>query len=141
MLLAHPPMHQAHAAASRLESAVVRVVNRTRAAYGLPRLHFNGALTLVAREHSTDLAVHDFLSHDGSDGTSFASRMRQVTSARDVGETIVEMPGHVTAQGIVQAWLGSPPHRAELLSPLYHRVGVGRARNGAMTFVTADFAS
>ncbi len=141
MPLAHPPMHHAHAAASRLESAVVRVLNRTRAAYGLPALHLNRALTLAAQEHSTDQAVHDFLSHDASDGTSFADRMRRVTSARDVGETIVELPGHITAQGVVRAWLDSPPHRAELLSRLYHRVGVGRARNGAYTFVTADFTS
>jgi uncharacterized protein YkwD len=38
---------------------------------------------------------------------------------------------------VVAAWLASPAHRANLLSPRFHRVGVGDA-NG---LVTADFAA
>lgn len=45
------------------------------------------------------------------------------------------------ARTIVDLWLRSPAHRAELLSRGYRRVGVGLATGAAGTIVTADFAS
>jgi uncharacterized protein YkwD len=141
MPLAHPPHHVARVAASSVETAVVQLLNRTRAEHGLGRLRFNRTLADAARGHSADCAAHGVMTHDASDGTPFAVRIRRVTRARDVGETIVEMTGHTTAQRVVRAWLNSPPHRTEILSPSYHRVGVGGARRRGVTVVTADFTS
>jgi uncharacterized protein YkwD len=140
MPVAHPPLQHAQMV-QRVDAAVVRLLNRTRAAYGLGRLRYNRALAGVADAHSRDLATHGMLTHDGSDGTPFATRMRAVTRASFVGETLVEMPGQATAQRIVSAWMASPQHRAEILSSRYHRVGVGDARRGGATVVTADFTS
>lgn len=140
MLAADAPVQYAPAT-SPVESAIVRVLNRTRARYGLPRLRFNRTLFRVADAHSRDLASHRMFSHSSSDGTSFADRMRRVTRARLVGETIVEMTGRTTAQRVVRAWMNSPPHRAEILNAGFHRVGVGGARSGGWMVVTADFAS
>jgi uncharacterized protein YkwD len=142
-VLHHAP-HQATAvaAADRLERAIVRVVNRSRAVLGLPRLRMSHRLNRVAGAHSRDLIVHHQLSHTGSNGTPFARRLHRVTAARVVGETIAEVAGApARADAVVMAWLASPPHRAELLSRSFRRVGVGRARRGGATVITADFAS
>jgi uncharacterized protein YkwD len=128
-------------ATSPVESAVVRTINRTRNAYGLPRLRFSRALFRVADAHSHDLAAHGTFSHSSSDGTSFADRLRRVSRARLMGETLVEMAGRATAQRVVQAWMSSPQHRAELLTRGFRRVGVGGARRGSWLIVTADFTS
>ena len=46
-----------------------------------------------------------------------------------------------SAQQIVQAWMNSPPHRQEILTRAFRRVGVGAARGGPWTIVTANFTS
>ena len=141
MLAANAPVQPAHAAASPVGYAIVRLLNRTRASYGLPGLRISRLLFRAAGAHSQDLASHGTFSHDSTDGTSFAARMRRVTRARLVGETLVEMTGQATAQRIVQAWMNSPPHRTEILTRGYRRVGVGAARGASWLVVTADFTS
>lgn len=63
-----------------------------------------------------------------------------------VGENLARGVGSIaSARSIVDAWLTSPPHRANLLCPCFTRIGVGRmvgtfaGYNGAAV-VTADFA-
>jgi uncharacterized protein YkwD len=130
-------------AAIRSERAIVRCVNRARRRYGLPALRLSGSLERVAAFHSTDLASHAMLSHASSDGTPFARRVWRVTHARSIGEAIAWAPvgRRVTARAIVGAWLASPPHRRELLSPRFRLVGVGRAQGARSIVVTADFSS
>jgi uncharacterized protein YkwD len=132
---------QAHRRAARLDRNIARVINQARTFTGLPRLRFSRPLTRVARAHSTDLLTHHTLSHDSVNGTPFSWRIHQVTRARAVGETIAFFRGRPTAPAVVRAWLNSPPHRAELLSPAYGRVGVGRVRRHGTVVITADFAS
>ena len=143
MLAADVPVQHvhAHAASNRVSYAIVRLLNRTRASYGLSRLRVSRRLFRAAGAHSRDLAVHATFSHDSSDGTPFGTRMRRVTSARLIGETIMQMTGQATARRTVQGWMASPPHRQEILTSGYHRVGVGTARRGAWLVVTADFSS
>ena len=141
MLAAEAPVQPAHVAANRVQVAIVRLFNRARAPYGLPRLRMTRGLNRVAGSHSRDLAVHGMFSHSSSDGTSFADRIRRVTGASFVGENLIEMTGRMTAGGVVQAWMNSPPHRADILMRGFRRVGVGIARSGGMAVVTADFTS
>src|SRR5689334_5136264 len=117
MLAAEAPVQpvHAHAAANRVQIAIVRLLNRSRAPYGLPRLRMTRSLNRVAGSHSQDLAAHAMFSHSSSDGTSFADRIRRVTGARLVGETLIEMTGRATANRVVSAWMNSPPHRADIL--------------------------
>jgi uncharacterized protein YkwD len=130
-------------AAVRAERAIVRAVNRTRRRHGLPALRLSGPLARVAAGHSADLASHGMLSHASSDGTPFARRIWRVTRARAIGETIAAAPvgRPPAARTIVRAWLASPSHRRELLSPRFRLVGVGRAQGARSIVVTADFSS
>jgi uncharacterized protein YkwD len=147
VLAADLPANDHHAAAfasaNRLERAIVRVVNSARRQSGLPRLRMSRELTRIAASHARDLAGIDALSHASSDGTSFASRVRTVTQARAIGETLASMPAgdQGSALSIVRAWLDSPPHRHELLSRRFSRIGVAKAEGPRASVITADFAS
>src|SRR4051794_3956278 len=97
MLAAEAPVQPAHVAANRVQVAIVRLLNRARAGSGIPSLRMTRKLNGVAVAHSRDLAAHGMFSHSSSDGTSFADRIRRVTGARLVGETLMEMSGQATA--------------------------------------------
>ena len=136
----HAPAHHAQARLDRTERGVARAVNRVRRRHGLPRLRLVPSISFVAAFHSQDQAVNRFVSHSSSDGTPFYARIRRVASARTVGETIIEYHGRVSGRRIVRAWMHSPGHRRELMSPVYRRIGVGHVTVRGMSVVTADFA-
>lgn len=137
-----------------LEAAVVREMNRVRAARGLGQLRAVPSLRSAARSHSQAMLQHGFFSHDSADGTAFSERIRRYYSnsgyARwSVGEALMASHGRfVDAEAVVTAWLESPPHRAIVLAPTWRDAGIGvlyapsapAAFGGAEAIVvTADF--
>ncbi len=137
-----------------LEAAVVREMNRVRAARGLTPLRAAPALRSAARGHSQAMLAHGFFSHESADGTAFSERIRRYYSnagyARwSVGEALMASQGRfVDAEAIVTAWLESPSHRAIILSTTWRDTGIGvlYAPSAPATFggaeavvVTADF--
>jgi uncharacterized protein YkwD len=132
----------AQAASSRIdggERAVVRAINRARAAHGLRGLRTHRRLARAADAHSRSMLSSNFFSHG-----AFSQRVRRYVSLRRIGETIA-MTTRCSARKVVRMWLNSPPHRAVLLSGGFRRVGVGRRKGmlGATRacLVTADFGS
>jgi uncharacterized protein YkwD len=77
----------------------------------------------------------------------FAGRMASFHLAGSLGENLAWATGSAaSARLIVRMWLTSAEHRANLLRPGYHRVGLGFAHGtflgqGGATVVTADFGS
>jgi uncharacterized protein YkwD len=131
----------------RVERRVVALVNANRAAAGLPGLRLSRRLARSADAHSRDMARRGFFAHSSSDGRSFASRVRRYAAARRYGENLAYMPRsrrRGLAERVVAMWMSSPPHRAEILTPGFRRIGVAR-RSGRIagiraTLFTADFA-
>jgi len=86
------------------------------------------------------------LDHTSRDGTVFSRRLRSVVSFSRLGEVLAWTPLRRTGpKTVVKLWLASPGHRAQLLSPSYRRIGVGR-RHGWMqgtrgVAFTVDLAS
>jgi uncharacterized protein YkwD len=121
------------------ERAVIRAINRARAAHGLRGLHAGRRLARAADAHTRSMLRANYFSHG-----AFSSRLRRYVSYRRIGETIA-MTSRCSARRVVRMWLNSPPHRAVLLSGGFRRVGVGRRRgslgSGRACLVTADFAS
>jgi uncharacterized protein YkwD len=133
--------------ADRAERAIVREVNRQRHRFGLPRVRITRSLNRAATRHSWLILRMNRLTHDGTNGTPFAARIRSSVPFSRVGETLAWMPrGTGTgARTVVALWMRSPAHRATLLDRRYRRIGVGRLR-GAMgsvggVAVTADFGT
>ena len=126
---------------TRSELSLLRVMNEVRAAHGLAPLRADARLQRSARGHSHAMLRTQTFSHG-----SYTARIRRVgVRAPRVGENIAWGSGsYARARTIVNVWLASPPHRANLLRPGFWSVGVGalRGRFDGRTalMVTTDFA-
>ena len=106
------------------EQQVLALVNQERAKQGLSALSWSDELTAVARAHSKDMAARGFFSHTNPDGQSPFDRMKAAgISYRTAGENIAA--GQRTPQEVVNSWMNSEGHRANILNASYTRLGVG----------------
>jgi uncharacterized protein YkwD len=132
----------------RAERALLRAINQTRHAHGLASLGPNRRLQRAADAHCKDMLRANFFAHNSSNGTSMAARVRHYRPSHRLGETLAYLPTgglNQAARRVVDMWMASPPHRAELLSSGFRRIGIAR-RVGTLGAVraavyTADFAS
>jgi uncharacterized protein YkwD len=128
---------------SSSETSLLKEMNRARADHGLTPLRVDSHLERAARSHSREMLDDNVFTHG-----AFATRMlRFDVKANLAGENLAWGTGsYSSAQALVAGWLASPEHRANLLRPGFHRVGVGalvgafQGAEGARV-VTADFAS
>lgn len=110
--------------ANGYEQAVLAEVNNFRAQNGLPPVRLNPQLNNAAQSHSDFQAATSKMSHDGAGGSQVSDRVRQQGyNFRSVNENVAW--NQKTPQEVVQAWINSPGHRANLLSPSVTEVGVG----------------
>lgn len=146
MPLAAPADVHAHAAQSRAEVAIVRIINNQRAMRGIPRLFLNEALSGAARSHSADMLRRDAIGHASGDGTDSAARIRRAVGARTSGETVAFSSAGAgsSARRIVGMWRRSPAHWGVLMDRRFRRIGLGRVQGKLGGFrgvaVTADLA-
>lgn len=104
--------------------AVVDLINAERAVAGCPPLAVNSKLVAAAQGHSEDMALNDFVSHTGSNGSSFVNRIEaQGYSWSRGGENIAA--GYNTAASAVNGWMNSSGHRGNILNCSYQETGVG----------------
>ncbi|HEX5147299.1 MAG TPA: CAP domain-containing protein [Conexibacter sp.] len=114
------------ARADAFSGALLRQLNRVRAAHHLPAVREDGGMDRAAAGHSRDMARRGYFAHGSWPGRVMAA----ARSARSVGEVIgwqVRLGPGAEAAGMVRMWLGSPPHRHVLLHGGFNRVGIGRA--------------
>jgi subtilisin family serine protease len=123
------------------EAAVLQLVNTRRADAGCAPLTANATLTSVARTHSGDMAARGFFSHTNPDGLDPFERMRAAGyNGRAMGENIAA--GYTTAAAVMNAWMNSSGHRANILNCAFQEIGVGEATGGAYgTYWTQDFGT
>jgi uncharacterized protein YkwD len=88
-------------------------VNDHRESVGCPRLVWNQEVAEVARAHSHDMIDRDFFAHTNPDGVTAAQRLRNAgVDYRRMAENIAW--GYPTGSAVLQGWLGSPGHRANI---------------------------
>ena len=120
---------QLNAAVSAFESEVVRLVNEQRVQNGLKPLTENWELSRVARYKSQDMVDNRYFSHTSlTYGTPFQMIKAFGLSFRTAGENIAY--GQRTPQAVVNAWMNSSGHRANILNASYTQIGVGYVANG-----------
>jgi uncharacterized YkwD family protein/spore coat assembly protein SafA len=114
------------------ENEVVRLTNVERSKNGLPALTQNWELSRVARYKSADMAAKGYFSHQSPTyGSPFTMMQNFGIRFSAAGENIAY--GQRTPQEVVNAWMNSPGHRANILSRSYSQIGVGFARNKSGT--------
>ena len=137
---------------SQMESSIGCLINGERTSYGLQPVTPNSDLRQAALSHSDEMISEGYFEHTSPAGLTFIDRIDDtgyMHGARswEVGENLVWGTGPLsTPLALVTAWMNSPPHRAVILTPGLHRVGLGLASgtfNGTpgAVLATADFAA
>ena len=123
----HVPLPDDHVSA--YEQAVVELVNEIRTSRGLGALTENWELSRVARFKSRDMRELHYFSHTSPTYGSPFEMMRAVgLSYRAAGENIAM--GYPTPQAVVDGWMNSEGHRANILNPSFTVIGVGYVADG-----------
>lgn len=111
------------------EKEVVRLVNEIRVKNGLKELTYDWELSRVARYKSQDMKDNRYFSHTSPTyGSPFQMIKNFGLSYRSAGENIAK--GYKTPQAVVNGWMNSSGHRANILNASYNRIGVGYVANG-----------
>lgn len=111
------------------ETQVVRLVNQIRQENGLQQLTANWELSRVARYKSQDMKDNRYFSHTSPTyGSPFQMIKAFGLSYRTAGENIAK--GYATPQAVVNGWMNSSGHRANILNPAYKQIGVGYVAGG-----------
>ena len=111
------------------EKEVVRLVNEIRAQRGLKELTYNWELSRVARYKSQDMKDKNYFSHTSPTYGSPYQMMKSFgITYRTAGENIAK--GYATPQAVVDAWMNSEGHRANILNTSFTQIGVGYVADG-----------
>jgi uncharacterized protein YkwD len=125
----------------------VALVNRDRAAAGLPALKESQSLDLIAYSRAQDMATHGYFAHyrPGSSTPAVLELLRGYGVAFNwYGENIIWESGQPAANlaGYFNTWwMNSPEHKANILSPHFGHIGVGMYVSGARVYMVEDFTN
>lgn len=111
------------------EQEVIKLVNEKRAESGLKALTYDWQLSRVARYKSQDMKDNKYFSHTSPVyGSPFEMIKNFGISFRSAGENIAM--GYRTPQAVVNGWMNSSGHRANILNASYTHIGVGYVADG-----------
>ena len=115
----------AHAPAGPLQQ-VVDITNAHRSQHGLPGLSVNGLLANAAQAHSADQAAANNMSHTGTDGSNPGDRIARAGYRFSAwGENVAA--GYGDAASVMNGWMNSAGHRANILNGNFTEIGIGLA--------------
>lgn len=125
-------------------SEIISLTNAQRAEFALPGLAENAALDAAAQAKAEDMAAKGYFSHIGPDGKEPWAWIAEAGYDYTVaGENLAVR--FVDSKDVVEAWMASPTHKANIIKPSYQEIGVGVAQglyDGApATFVVQYFGT
>ena len=110
--------------ASSISAAdLVNLTNAKRAELGLPTLSVNQALANAASLKASDMMAKNYWSHTSPDGTTpwyffGASGYSYLYAGENLARDFMD------SGSVVSAWMNSPTHKANIVSPRYHDIGI-----------------
>ncbi len=121
---APPPTTKAAArVATSTAAQVLSLVNDERAKAGCDPLTEESHLTKAAQDYSDQMSAGNFFSHTSPDGTTFDQRIKQAGYPKPGAENIAK--GQTSAAQVMDAWMNSEGHRANILNCSLKKLGVG----------------
>ena len=129
---------------SLAEAKITELINQERQKHGLSTLATDARLMVIARSHSYDMALRNYVGHVTPDGIGPAQRAHGEGIPFDlIGENVYEdsfRDRSALPERAVKGWMNSPHHREIILSSEYRTAGVGVAYGAdGKTYVTQDF--
>ena len=134
-----PASAQSVTTTTEMERQIFEWTNQERAKVNAPPLKWDEHLALAARLHSDEMASHKDLSHQVKGEPVFTERLAERGAHFSAAAENVGYGGD--AETLQSGWMHSPPHRANLLNPVYTAMGVGIVRSGDQLWATEDFAT
>ncbi|WP_075617777.1 CAP domain-containing protein [Paenisporosarcina indica] len=117
------------ASISSIEQQVLTLTNQERSKEGLKPLAADTALMASARAKSADMSNNNYFSHNSPTlGSPFDQMKARGITYRAAAENIAM--GQRTAAEVVQGWMESPGHRANIMNGNYTHIGIGYVANG-----------
>ncbi|MBA5223211.1 CAP domain-containing protein [Streptomyces griseoaurantiacus] len=113
----------ATSAQATAEAQVLALVNEERANAGCRPVAANSALRDLAADFSEDMAARSFFDHTDPSGNDPWDRAEAAGVSGLGGENIAR--GQATAQAVMDSWMNSPGHRANILNCDFKTLGVG----------------
>jgi len=114
---------------NQFEQQVVELTNKERAKYGLAPLQVDYELSRVAHEKSRDMAINNYFDHNSPVyGSPFDMIKAYGINYRAAGENIAK--GQRSPEEVVNAWMNSEGHRANILNGSFTHIGVGYVEQG-----------
>lgn len=111
--------------ADRLNEQLLEAHNKARAEAKLPPLAIDPKLTEAARRHAKDMAEHEKMTHEGSDGSHPDERVKRAGyHFVRTGENVAE--GQKDVEHVLESWMNSPEHKANILGK-FTQMGAARA--------------
>ena len=123
------------------EQEILKLVNAERSKQGLSPLTLNWELSRVAKFKSEDMRDNNYFSHTSPTyGTPFQMMKSFGITYKSAGENIAA--GQQSSAEVMQSWMNSSGHKANILSKNYTQLGVGKATGGSYgTYWTQMFIS
>ena len=121
----------------RFEEQVLALVNNERRKARCEPVRMDDRLRAAARAHSVDMALHNFVNHTGSDGSSPADRMRRAGYSQGTTENIAR--GQRDAEDVMRAWMHDRGDRDNIVDCNAKAIGVGVAYRGRTPYWTQNF--
>lgn len=119
------------------EEQVLALVNQERAQAGCSPVTADRELAGLAQRFSDDMAARGFFDHTDPDGNTPWDRARAQGITDLGGENIAR--GQANAQSVMDSWMNSPGHRANILNCEYKTLGVGAHFGPGGPWWTQDF--
>ncbi|MEU2599013.1 sigma-70 family RNA polymerase sigma factor [Streptomyces hirsutus] len=102
---------------------VLALTNTERAAAGCSPVTLDNRLNKAAQLHSEDMSANNYFSHTGQNGSSFVDRVTAQGHPSPGAENIAR--GQSSAESVMEAWMNSEGHRANILNCSLTTMGVG----------------
>jgi uncharacterized protein YkwD len=126
---------------SQIEREIFNLLNQERTSRGLAPLSLSNSLISAAQHHATNMANMVRMAHDlpGADLPTLLDRLRYYRyNYRNAGENIAY--GYPSAQSVMNAWMNSSGHRANILNSNFTEVGIGvRYSSGGIPYYCQVF--
>lgn len=124
------------------ESQMIYLINTIRSSHGLQLLNPNPVLNSIARSRSQDMINRNYFSHYTPEGKNIFNILVEngimyACAAENLSHA--SPPSWGSPESVINSWMSSSAHRANLLNPHYGQIGLGIIDSGNRRVVTLVF--
>lgn len=120
------------------ETEICNLVNQYRAQNNLSAVKLSNDLSKMAQAKAEDMATQNYFDHTSPTyGDPFSMMSTFGINYKYAGENIAK--GQKTPESVMNAWMNSEGHKANILNKTFTEIGVGYAINNGTTYWTQEF--